>query len=125
MVQTKVQYKVGKIMTTVSDITLPVAISMRTQPRLQMSAARPDLSEPVITSGAMNAADHTYRHWMLQTLTTYIQVTHTQENCTRNKSTCIHSVPKSNYVTRHVRKERMLLTSGGPCSDNCTVQQSS
>ena len=36
--------------------TLPVAISMRTHPRLQMSAARPEFSEPMITSGAMNAA---------------------------------------------------------------------
>jgi len=41
-------------------ITLPVAISMRTHPRLQMSAARPDLSEPIISSGAMNAKHDTY-----------------------------------------------------------------
>jgi len=40
-------------------ITLPVAISMRTQPRLQMSAARPEFSESVITSGAMNARHNT------------------------------------------------------------------
>jgi len=54
--------------TAITNITLPVAISMRTQPRLQMSAALPDLSELVITSGAMNAVHNT--DCMLQWLTT-------------------------------------------------------
>jgi len=57
--------------TVCSNITLPVAISMRTQPRLQTSAALPDLSEPVITSGAMNATVHSSTKY-----TAYTQYNH-------------------------------------------------